>query len=197
MKPACLLTRLLNGLALCAALVCASVPAHAQTEAQGPALRVASAFDPQTMDPHAVALLYHTRVVYQIYDALVSRDDKFKLEPALAVSWQMVTPTSWRFKLRPGVVFHDGSPFTVDDAVFSLERAMAAPSQRAFQLKGVTGFRKVDALTIEIQLEAPDAVLPEKLLFISMMNKAWSEKHGVQRAQDFNAKQETFSVRNA
>jgi peptide/nickel transport system substrate-binding protein len=52
-------------------------------------------------------------------------------------------------------------------------------------------------MTIEIQLEAPDAVLPEKLNFISMMNKAWCEKHGVQRAQDFNGKQETFAVRNA
>jgi peptide/nickel transport system substrate-binding protein len=44
------------------------------------------------MDPHAIALLYHTRVVFQVYDALVSRDEKFKLEPALAVAWQMVTP---------------------------------------------------------------------------------------------------------
>lgn len=207
MNPARSLTRLLNGLLLLAALVLTTAPAQAQVPpaqtaqpaqpAQGPALRVASAFDPQTMDPHAVALLYHTRVVYQIYDALVSRDDKFKLEPALALSWQMATPTTWRFRLRPGVVFHDGSPFTADDAVFSLERAMAAPSQRAFQLKGVTGFRKIDPMTIEIQLEAPDAVLPEKLVFISMMNKAWCERHGVQRAQDFNGKQETYAVRNA
>jgi peptide/nickel transport system substrate-binding protein len=191
----------LNGLLLWAALALTVTPAQAQSQASqpvaGPALRLASAFDPQTMDPHAVALLYHTRVVYQIYDALVSRDEKFKLEPALAVAWQMVTPTSWRFKLRADVVFHDGSPFTADDAVFSLERAMAAPSQRAFQLKGVTGFRKLDPLTIEIQLEAPDAVLPEKLVLISMMSKAWCEKHGVQRAQDFNGKQETFAVRNA
>ncbi len=66
-----------------------------------------------------------------------------------------------------------------------------------FQLKGVTGFRRSDPLTIEIQLEAPDAVLPEKLAFISMMNKAWCEKNGVTRAQDFNGKQETFAVRNA
>ena len=194
MNPVPLLTRWLQGLLLCVALF--GTAAQAQQPA-GPALRAASAFDPQTMDPHAIALLYHTRVVFQIYDALVSRDEKFKLEPALAVAWQMVTPTSWRFRLRPGVVFHDGSPFTADDAVFSLERAMAAPSQRAFQLKGVTGFRKVDPMIVEIQLEAPDAVLPEKLVFISMMNKAWCEKHGVQRAQDFNGKQETFAVRNA
>ena len=74
---------------------------------------------------------------------------------------------------------------------------MAAPSQRSFQLKGVTGTKKVDEQTIEIQLEAPDAVLPEKLVFLAMMSKAWSEKNGVEMAQDFNGKQETYAVRNA
>ncbi len=177
-----------------------ALPAAAQSVppplARAP-LRVASAFDPQTMDPHAIALLYHSRVVFQIYESLVGRDERFKLEPALALSWQMTTPTSWRFRLRPGVSFHDGTPFTADDAVFSLERALAAPSQRAFQLKGVSAIRKLDPLSIEIQLEAPDAVLPEKLQFVSMMSKAWCDKHGVNRPQDFNGKQETFAVRNA
>ena len=161
------------------------------------ALRVASAFDPQTMDPHAIALLYHSRVAFQVHDSLVGRDERFKLEPALALSWQMVSPTVWRFRLRPGVSFHDGTPFTAEDAVFSLERALTPPSQRAFQLKGVTAIRKVDVLSIEVQLEAPDAVLPEKLQFIAIMNKAWCEKHGVTKPQDFNAKQETHAVRYA
>ena len=160
-------------------------------------LRVATAFDPQTMDPHAVALLYHSRIAFQIHDSLIGRDERFRLEPALALSWQLATPTTWRLRLRPGVTFHDGSPFTADDAVFSLERALAAPSQRAFQLKGVSAVRKLDALTIEIQLEAPDAVLPEKLQYVAIMSKAWSEKHGVTKAQDFNAKQETYAVRHA
>jgi peptide/nickel transport system substrate-binding protein len=195
MYPLCRLAgRSLCRLLLCVGLVTVALSAP---KAQATSLRIATAFDPQTMDPHGLALLYHTRVVYQIYESLVSRDESFALEPALAVSWQMTTPTAWRFKLRPGVTFHDGSAFSADDAVFSIERAMAAPSQRAFQLKGVTSVKKVDANTIDILLEAPDAVLPEKLQFISMLSKAWSEKHGVQRAQDFNAKQETFAVRNA
>ena len=175
----------------------AILPAHAQPAEPRATLRVASAFDPQTFDPHAVALVHNSRVVFQVYDSLVGRDERFKLEPALALSWQMPTPTTWRFKLRPGVRFHDGTPFSADDAVFSLERARQPPSQRAFQLKGVTGIRKLDALTIEVQLEAPDAVLPEKLQYVAILSKAWAEKHGVQRAQDFNGKQETFAVRNA
>jgi peptide/nickel transport system substrate-binding protein len=183
-------------LAFALVLACAFGLASAQP-ATRPALRIASAFDPQTMDPQALALLYHSRVVHQIYESLVGRDERFKTEAALAIKWQTVSPTVWRFNLRPGVSFHDGTPFTADDAVFSIERAMSPTSQRAFQLKGVTAVRKVDGLTIDIQLEAPDAVLPEKLQFVAMMSKAWSEKHGVQRPQDFNGKQETHAVRNA
>ena len=189
-------TRPIAAACLATLLACFACKAAAAGAATAP-LRIATAFDPQTMDPHGLALLYHSRVVYQIYDSLVGRDENFKIEPALATSWAMSSPTSWQFKLRAGVSFHDGAPFTADDAVFSLERAMGVTSQRAFQLKGVKAIRKIDALTIAIDLEAPDAVLPEKLQFISIMNKAWCEKHGVQQAQNFNAKQETYAVRNA
>jgi peptide/nickel transport system substrate-binding protein len=165
--------------------------------AQAASVRIGTAFDPQTMDPHAVALLYHARVVYQVYDSLLNRDEQFRLEPSLATSWAAVDAKTWRFRLRQGVVFHDGTPFGVDDAVFSIQRAMTPPSQRAFQLKGVVGAKKVDEQTLEVGLEAPDAVLPEKFLNLPMMSKAWSQAHKVEVAQDFNGKQETFAVRNA
>ena len=95
-------------------------------------LRFASAFDPNSLDPHSLALLYQTRVVTQIYEGLVNRDQNFKLEPSLAVSWQAMSPTVWRFKLRPDVKFHDGAPFTADDAVFSMSaRLLRLLSARA------------------------------------------------------------------
>jgi peptide/nickel transport system substrate-binding protein len=181
-----MLKRLLCILALATSLGASAAP-----------LRIASGFDPQTMDPHALALLYQTRVVTQIYESLVNYNEKFELEGSLAVSWQALNPTTWRFKLRPGVVFHDGTPFTADDAVFSFERAMGTTSQRSFQLKGVNAVKKVDDTTIEFQLATPDAVLPNKMVLIGMMSKAWAQKHGVDKAQDFNGKQETYAVRNA
>jgi peptide/nickel transport system substrate-binding protein len=165
--------------------------------AQGKTLRYASAFDPQTMDPHALALLYQTRVVTQVYEGLVNRGKDFKLEPSLATSWEMVNPTTWRFKLRPGVKFHDGTPFSADDVVFSVERALDKASQRKNQMLGITGAKKVDASTIDIVTATPDAVLPDKLYLVGMMSKAWCEKHGVVKPQDYNAKQETHAVRNA
>ena len=177
--------------ALFLAVLCAAVPAQAK------ALRFASAFDPQSMDPHALALLYQSRVVTQIYDSLVNRDREFRLEPSLAVSWKMVDARTWRFALRPNVKFHDGTPLTADDVVFSIERTLAKTSQRAFQLRGVTGARKVDDLTVDVLLSAPDAVLPEKMIFVGIMSRAWAEKHGVTQPQDYNARQETHAVRNA
>jgi peptide/nickel transport system substrate-binding protein len=176
-----------------AALLCASLalPAAAKT------LRFASAFDPNSLDPHSLALLYQTRVVTQVYEGLVNRDRDYRIEPALATGWTMIGPTTWRFTLRPGVKFHDGAPFTADDVVFSIERALARTSQRAAQLRGITGARKVDPLTVDILLEAADAVLPEKLYLVGIMSRAWSEKNGVLQPQDYNARQETFAVRNA
>ncbi len=160
-------------------------------------LRIASAFDPQTMDPHGLALLYHTRVNTQIYESLVNRDEKFRLEPALAQSWQRVSPALWRFKLRSGVKFHDGSILNADDVVFSIERAMGPTSQRAFALKSIATVKKIDDLTIDFVLATPDAVLPEKLVQIAVMSRAWCKAHGVEKAQDFGGRQETFAVRNA
>ena len=176
-----------------AALACAALtlPAAAKT------LRFASAFDPNSLDPHSLALLYQTRVVTQVYEGLVNRDRDYRIEPALATAWTKVGPTTWRFTLRPNVRFHDGSPLSADDVVFSIERALAKTSQRAAQLRGVSGARKVDPLTVDILLEAPDAVLPEKLYLVFIMSRAWSEKNGVLQPQDYNARQETFTVRNA
>ncbi len=99
--------------ALLLAACLAALPLAAKT------LRFASGFDPQSLDPHALALQYQTRVASQIYESLVFRDRDFVIEPALAVSWQQLEPKRWRFKLRPGVKFHDGTPFTADDVAFS------------------------------------------------------------------------------
>ena len=168
----------------------------AMTSAQAATLRIATAFDPQTMDPHSLALQYHTRVAFTIYESLVGRDQNYRITPVLATEWHAIDATTWRFKLRPGVHFHDGSVFTADDAVFSLERALNPPSQRQFVLEGVKAVRKVDPLTIDIVLSQPDAVLPQKLVLVAMMSRSWCIAHGVERAQDFNARQETFAVRN-
>ena len=191
------LLRGLTTLAAKAAWSLALALGFALPAAHAAALRIASAFDPQTMDPHSLALQYHTRVDFQIYEALVGRDRNYRLVPVLATGWAQTDPLTWRFTLRPDVHFHDGSVFTAEDAVFSFERALAPPSQRQFVLKGVKRIRMVDPLTIAFDLSAPDASLPQKLVLVAMMSKRWAQAHHVERAQDYNARQETFAVRNA
>ncbi|HET7729434.1 MAG TPA: ABC transporter substrate-binding protein, partial [Usitatibacter sp.] len=159
--------------------------------------RYASAFEPGTMDPHAVASAYTTRVTSQIFDSLLARDERFAVAPALATSWTAVQPTVWRFKLRPGVKFHDGTAFGADDVVFSIERALSPTSGVRFNIPNVTGARKVDALTVDIVTSVPTPILPNALTNFRIMSKAWSVKHKVERPQDFQAKEETYAARNA
>jgi peptide/nickel transport system substrate-binding protein len=160
-------------------------------------LRYASQVDPGTMDPHAIASLYNTRVLNQIYEVLVGRDEQFKIEPRLALSWAPLEDKGWRFKLRPGVKFHDGAPFTADDVVFTVERALAPTSQIRVALPNVTAARKVDDLTVDLMTSTSTPVLPLALTNLRIMNKAWAVKHHVEKPQNFAAKEETFATRNA
>lgn len=162
----------------------------------GRTLRYASQADPGTMDPHALASLYNNRVLSQVYEPLVGRDAQFRPEPRLALSWKPFDG-GWRFTLRPGVKFHDGTPFGADDVVFNVARALAPTSAYKSSLPNVTGARKVDPLTVEILTSQPTPVLPLALTNLRLMSKAWCEKHGVEKPQDFNGKQETFATRNA
>ncbi len=148
------------------------------------------------MDPHAVASAYNARVLQQIYEPLVGRDERFRLEPRLALTWEPMEG-GWRFKLRQGVKFHDGTPFTADDVVFSVERGLTPESQLRVALPNVTGVRKVDDFTVDLLTSNPSPVLPLAITNFRVMSRAWAVKHHVERPQNFNAKEETFATRNA
>jgi peptide/nickel transport system substrate-binding protein len=161
-------------------------------------LRYASQVDPGTMDPHSMPSLYNNRVMSQVYEHLVGRDAAFRPAPQLALSWTPLDGgTGWRFKLRPGVKFHDGTPFTASDAAFSVRRALEPTSQYKTALPNVTGASAVDALTVDIFTRQPTPVLPAALTNLRIMSKAWCEKHKVEKPQDFKSKEETFATRNA
>ena len=161
-------------------------------------LRYASQFDPGTMDPHALASTYNNRVLSQVYEPLVGRDENFRIEPRLALSWTPLDKgAGWRYKLRPNVKFHDGSPFTADDVVFNVTRALHPLSAHKTTLPNVTGARKVDELTVDVLTSQPTPVLPVAMSNLRLMSKAWAEKNKCERPQDYNAKEEIYSARNA
>ncbi len=86
-------------------------------------LRVGLALEPSSIDPHYHNLSPNNAFARHIFDRLVQTDEKQRLGPGLAVSWAPLDDTTWEFKLREGVRWHDGSPFTADDVLFSFERA--------------------------------------------------------------------------
>ena len=185
-----LIARSAAALALVATLAVAPI-AHAQT------LRWASQGDPQTMDPHSQNESMTNMMNGQVYEKLVNRDKQLGIVPALATEWQQVSPTLWRFKLRPGVRFHDGTPFNADDVVFSMERG-AAPTSTINQYATAVGKpRKVDDLTVEFQLAAPNPIFLQHLETLWIMSKVWSEKNRVTKPLDFKNKEESYAGLNA
>src|SRR3954462_6549518 len=83
-------------------------------------LRWASQGDPQTLDPYSQNEGLTNQMNGQVYEYLVARDRNLAIVPQLATEWTQASPTKWVFKLRRGVKFHDGRPFTADDVVFSV-----------------------------------------------------------------------------
>ncbi|ARP51991.1 binding-protein-dependent transport protein [Alcaligenes faecalis] len=173
-----------------AALVALPLVGHSKT------LTWSSQGDFMTLDPHAQnENLTITGSMY-VYEALVDYDKDFQIVPSLATAWEQREPTVWRFTLREGVKFHDGAPFTADDVVFSIERAMAPTSNFKAYVNGIVKAEKIDDKTVDIITSAPNPVLLRQLTSVFMMNKAWSEKNNVTQPQDFNKNEETFSARN-
>ncbi len=174
-----------------AILLAVGMTAHAKT------LRYSSQGDITTMDPHGNNEGFTNAYLDNIYETLVTRGRDLKVVPCLAVSWQLVNPTTTRFKLRANVKFHDASPFTADDVVFSFQRALSDTSNFKPYLAGVKEARKIDDLTVDVITEGPAPVLIPQLTEVRIMSKAWSTKHNVLKPQDYKNKEETYASRNA
>ncbi len=166
------------------------------SSAEAKTLRWASRGDIQTMDPYSQNEGMTTNFANLIHDLLVERDRNMKIVPSLATSWTVVNDTTWRFTLRKGVKFHDGSPFNADDAVFSIERAQQPTSQLAQYARALGKPSRIDDYTIELKQDKPNPLLLEHLNTIFIMSKPWSIAHHVEKPLDFKAKEETFATRN-
>jgi peptide/nickel transport system substrate-binding protein len=175
---------------LAAALIALATAAEAKT------FRMATTSDAATLDPHANNAFSTYLVTGQVYESLTRRTPDLAVEPELALAWQQVEPTRWRFSLRPGVRFHDGAPFSADDVVFTIGRTLAPSSNFGIYVDTVTGAERVDDLTVDILTRVPDAVLPGKLTRVLIMNRAWAEANRAQVPQNFAQREETHSARH-
>src|SRR5688572_6278389 len=176
---------------LLVALVFAATPVAAKT------LRWASLADHSSADPHGQNQIINNAINGQVYEALVRKGKRMEIVPRLAERWTQVSATVWRFHLRPGVKWHDGSAFTAEDVVFSLKRAQGDTSTFRVYGRAVGEPRKVDDLTVDFVTPAPNPAMLDTMSLLAIMSKAWCEKHKVERAQDFGKKEETHAAQNA
>lgn len=183
------LIRLAAVAACCAGLAIA--PAEART------LRWSSAGDVSTLDPHAQNETFNNAMNNMVYEALAQRDRNYRMVPWLATSWENVSPTKWIFRLRTDVRFHDGTPLTADDVVFSFERARQSGSTFKLYAEQAGAVRKLDDHTVEFTTPVPNPVMTETVGSTVIMSRRWCEAHGVTRPQDFKNKEESFASRNA
>ncbi len=175
-----------------------AVPFVLPTAAHAKPFKWTSASDIPTWDVHSQNNALGSGVHAAVYESLVYYNSTtFKPEPVLATSWKQVTPTQMRMTLRSGVKFHDGSTFTADDAVFSLQRAMSKTSNFTVFTNGIDKVVKVDANTIDIFTKDPNPVLLNQLTELRMMSKAWAEKNNSVAPKDIKTAEENFAHRNA
>ena len=144
----------------------------ASAEAQTPdPLVVAQGVDMQTGDPHRTTATHAVNVLANIYDTLVGRDANLALRPGLAVAWRAVDATTWEFKLRQGVKFHNGEPFNAQAVKFSFDR-MLDPKTKwpgAGALKPIKSVTVVDDATVRFTTERPWPLMPRYLGYYGMI----------------------------
>ena len=171
-------------LARCLALVCGL--ALVVTNAAAQELKIGLSAEPSAMDPHYHNLSPNNSILSHVFERLIEPDEKQRLTPGLAESWKVIDDTVWEFKLRKGVTWHDGSPFTADDVIFTFQRAPNvpnSPSSFAAAVKGKT-VKKIDDYTVHISAGSVSPTLPNELAGLLIVSK----KHGEgARTEDYNS----------
>jgi peptide/nickel transport system substrate-binding protein len=153
---------------------------------------------PVTMDPHSFLPKYNQEATKQVYEALLDIDSNLAIVPQLALAWESLNPTTWEFKLRPDVTFHNGEPFTAADVVFSIERARAETSDFRGYVAGIVAVEAPDDRTVRFTTSAPDPSLWLKLAEVGILSQAWAERHDVMMPTDYNGTgEETYASRHA
>ena len=138
---------------------------------------------PESIDPHFTATGTHAEALKHVFDTLVWSGDDLGLEPRLAESWRAVNDTTWEFKLRKGVKFHDGSDFTANDVKFSIERipAVSGPNPTTIYIRRVKEVKIVDPYTVQVITDGAAPTLPNDFIRLFIVS--------AKAAKDFSTKE--------
>ncbi len=141
---------------------------NGHTASRGPdeVLTIGYAFEPTSLEPTNFDPVTRSHLV-DIYEGLVLTDRNLEVEPGLAVSWGLIDPVTWEFRLRPSVQFHNGKALTAQDVVYSLDRAVFYENSHLKDvLSTVKGIDLVASDRIRITTNAPDPLLLQKLAVV-------------------------------
>lgn len=183
--------RFLRLATLCGALALTVAAAPANT------LRYGGTTPPLTMDPHATNDFVTASLVRQVYDSLVGLSNGMEPEPGIATAWEPAGEGVWRFTIRPGVTFHDGSPLSAADVAFSIMRQKEAPLYRAL-FGGIKEAKAVSESSVDVVSQQPDPLLPRKMVRLFVMSAKWAKDNNVEKVPDLGAQgTEAHTLRHA
>src|SRR6478735_638175 len=173
--------RVAQGAAVLALSLAAAPAARLQTLTMGVGAPVTS------IDPHYHQLSPNTAVAHMIFSGLTTTDGHARVIPDLAESWKAIDETTWEFKLRPGVRFHNGSEFTAEDVAFTFDRVPKvpnSPSSYAIYTRPITRVEIIDSHTIRLHTAVPYPLMPTDLAQVMILDR---ETHAAATTEGFNA----------
>ena len=178
----------MNGARIALALLVLLLLPAAAVAAPAGKIVIAQGVDPTTLDPqwHEETPAYN--VLLNIYDTLLFRDANLKIIPWLAESWKLVNPTTWEFKIRKGVKFHNGEEVDADAVKFSLDRIRGPElkGRQAGYFRLVTSVDVVDKHTVRVVTAKPYPTLENHL---ALRGHVMPPRH-------FRGKDKVFADRN-
>lgn len=186
------MAKLSHCLLAAAAALALAAPAAASTLKWGANRDIAS------LDPYSFGDTFTLAVLNHVYEGLVRYDDQLKIEPALAESWEISDDgRTWRFRLRKGVKFHNGSDFTADDVLASLARVSHETSPLKGNLPAYESSAKVDDHTVDIVVNTTYPLLLNDLTNIHIFDKEWLVENNSELPTDSGAGVEGYATSHA
>ena len=148
--------------------------------AEGTTFRYAANADLLGLDPYINNEGVTNAMKGNLYEGLLTRRHDMALESALAAEWGRTAPDVWRFKLREGVVFHDGTPFDADDVLASFARITQDQSAYRGAMSTIREIRRIGDFEIDVVTKQPDAALDQGMPMFLIMSRRWLEANGTE-----------------
>ncbi len=139
------------------------------------------------LDPHYYNVGPNNAVAATLFDRMVETDSQARIQPGLLESWRILSPTTWEFRLRQGVRFHNGADFTAEDIAFTIARLptiVNSPGSFTTYTRAIREVEVVDPLTVRIHTRAPDPAMLTNLARIAVVDRGAAEG---MTTDDFNA----------